>query len=46
MFMINQEVKELLKRESAFYNSRIHGITHWGGYGDGGYGDGVVFVLF
>ena len=29
MFVINQKVKELLKREAAFYNSSIHGITHW-----------------
>jgi uncharacterized protein len=27
--MINNKVKELLKRESVFYNSRIHGIVHW-----------------
>ena len=29
MFVINQKVRELLKRKSAFYNSRIHGISHW-----------------
>jgi len=29
IFMINNKVKELLKRESAFYNSVIHGIAHW-----------------
>ena len=27
--MVNNKVKELLKRESAFYNSGIHGIAHW-----------------
>jgi uncharacterized protein len=27
--MINKKVIELLNRESAFYNSSIHGIAHW-----------------